>query len=162
MLHDPQGNLLGQVFVGQTLFAAKKTQTEGQMVFPRSLRTRASAPSGSLSHPPVFLHQVTCPVECGSWRGWLCCVGRWTQQSLCPPTPSPQPSAPMGQGGSLWCSHPLRPLTIQPSPAAPSCYNVSANCRFFRLSHCVLQCVVRQPCPERREQAICSSRLPSP
>lgn len=55
---------------------------------------------------------------------------------LCWPVDTAEPLSPVlpwDSGGLLWCSHPLRPLTIQPSLAAPSCYDVSANCRSFRL-----------------------------
>lgn len=43
LFDGPLGNLLGQVFIDQTLFTMKKTQAERQMVFPRSHRAGAGS-----------------------------------------------------------------------------------------------------------------------
>lgn len=90
----------------------KKTQSEGQIVFPRSLRARAGPPLLSPSPKNLFVAGILSD-GWGHWRGWLC----WSVDTTEPLYPVPR--APSGQRMLPWCSHPLGPLTIHFKSTGP-------------------------------------------
>ena len=110
-LLNPLGNFFGQIFIDWMLSTAKKTQAEGQMVFPRSCRARAR-------------FQCLCSTWAtvsGSYLLWVTCLVAWRQEDTVEPLSPPlqDHSAPLWWVGYPGAHPPLIwPLIISPIPVA--------------------------------------------